>query len=120
MKGKTIEDTDIYLSYQEYKEMLQLGPDFEKLTPMKRIERLNDPHLDRNIVDLLLKKTGAKLNIIRSVKGPLRSVVSGINNYIRFNGRGGKNLVGYLQPGENIQNVPGAPTKGMLPYQRAN
>ena len=37
--------------------MLQLEPYFDKLTPTKRTERLDDPHRDRNIVDLL-KQTG--------------------------------------------------------------
>ena len=63
--------------------MLQLGPNVDKLTHTKRTDRLDDPHIDRNIVDLLLK-TGSKLNILRAVKGPLPSVSSGISNYIRF------------------------------------
>ena len=83
IKGETIEETDIYLSYQEYKEMLQLEPNFGNLTPTKRTERISDPLLDRNIVDLLLK-TGEKLNISRSSNGPLPSSASGIKNDIRF------------------------------------
>ena len=82
IRGGTVEATDIRLSYQEYKHTLQLGPNFDKLTPTTRTERLDDP-LDRNIVDLLLK-TGDKLNILRAGKGSLPSVASGSNNYIRF------------------------------------
>ena len=83
LRGVTIEVADIYLSYQEYKQMIQLEPNFDKPTHTKRTERLGDHHLDRHIVDLLLK-TCHKLNIIRAFKGSLPSVASGINNYIRF------------------------------------
>ena len=35
--------------------MMQLGPNFDKLTPTKRTELLNDPNIDRNIADIVLK-----------------------------------------------------------------
>ena len=62
---------------------MQLPGNFNKLTPMAKTEALIRPgapqHLSYEFLD-----NGAKLNIMRSVQGSLRSVASGVNNYPRF------------------------------------
>ena len=83
LRNKTAESTGYTKRDSELLTLMQLPGNFNKLTPMAKtdaIQRSGAPIQLRN--EFL--EDGANLNILRSVRGSLRSVASGINNYIRF------------------------------------
>ena len=66
LKGKALEETDVFLPHEECMEAIGIEPNIDTLTPMKRTERLGDPTLDRSLVGRFLK-LGTELTIIGAV-----------------------------------------------------
>ena len=62
---------------------MQLPDNYSKLTPMAKTDALGKSGAPQHLVNEFLDN-GAKLDILRSAQGSLRSVASGINNYRRF------------------------------------
>ena len=83
LKNKTIEAAGYRKRDIELRTLMRHPDNFSKLTPMAKTDALRmsgeSPHLRTEFL-----ANGAKLNILRTVRGCLRSVASGINNYIRF------------------------------------
>ena len=78
-----LEDTKIYREYTQARGALGLPRDFEDLSPANRTSALakavSEGHCCRHFV-----ACAARLNILRTAQGSLRSVTSGIRSYVRF------------------------------------
>ena len=83
LKHKTIESTGYMKRDAELRTLMQLPGNFNKLTPMAKTDALFQSRASQHLKDEFLEN-GAKLNTIRAVQGSLRSVASGINNYLRY------------------------------------
>ena len=83
LKNKTVEPTGYMERDSELHTLMQLPGNFNKLTPMEKTDALQKSGGSLHLRNELLEN-GAKLNILRTVQGSLRSVASGISNYLRF------------------------------------
>ena len=83
LKNKTTESTSYAKHNSELRTLMQLPGNFSILTHMAKIDAMRRSGAPLHLRNEFLAN-GAKLNILRSVQGSLRSAASGINNYIRF------------------------------------
>ena len=83
LKHKTIESTGFTKRDSELRTLVQLPGNFDRLTPMAKTDALFPSRASRRLKDEFLEN-GAKLNMLRAVQGSIRSVASGINNYLRY------------------------------------
>ena len=85
LRVKTLDQSPIYLRWVRLKEALDLPDNFDRLKPAARATALATcgapAHMTLEFLDI-----GARINILRSVQGSLRSVASGLNSYLRFCG----------------------------------
>ena len=83
MKAVVIDDTPLAVTVRKQRGSLALPPNFDKITPMAKKASLQALGADVTTIELFLEGK-AKLNIIRSIHRSIRSVASGIRNYIEF------------------------------------
>ena len=83
LKHKTIESTGYMKSDTELRTLMQLPGNFNKLTPMAKTDALFHSRASQHLKGEFLEN-GAKLNMPWAAQGSLRSVASGINNYLRY------------------------------------
>ena len=83
IKHKTIDQTEYMKRDTELRSLLQLPDTFERLTPLAKTNALHMSRASQHLKDEFFEN-GAKLNMLRAVQGSLRSVASGINNYLRY------------------------------------
>ena len=83
IKHKTIDSTGYKKRDTELRALLQLPDNFDRLTPMAKTDALYISRASQHLKDEFFEN-GAKLNMLRAVQGSLRSVASGINNYLRY------------------------------------
>ena len=80
IKGKQLDQTGTARQLEELKTTMGLPKDFDKLTPGCQVKRLKAAQIDRNQLARYLS-LGAELNLLRTIKGSLSQVCSGVASY---------------------------------------
>ena len=83
IRGKKIENTETYKKYCEVRIQLGLPEDFDRYTPGAKVKTLAKAKGQTDLVTQFLT-LGAEINLLRTVKGSLPQVRSGINSYVRM------------------------------------
>ena len=83
LRVKTLAESPAMKRLSALKEALDLPKNFDLLKPTKRTDALATCGAPDHMITDFLDAT-ARVNILRSVQGSLRSVASGLNSYLRF------------------------------------
>ena len=83
IRAEIIDNTPCAIEDRRLRGLLDLPPNFDRLTPMGKTNALALCGAPKHLLEEFMDNR-AKLNLLRSVKGSLRSVASGIANYLRY------------------------------------